>query len=144
MVHDFYHPVTAHVRSDESMIGKLHNCTHSLTFTAPFSVGHGSGSSLALDQWDSELQWVWVGLGDRTLHHTPGAHQHSSKPWDGAWKLILVSLCCFFCPQMPHRCSLLLPVLRLQTCIQYMPLTKREEGMENTEKKYLLMEINTF
>lgn len=90
-----YHPVTTHVCPDET--GKLHNCTHSLTFIAPFLVGHGSGPSVALDQWDTELQWVWVGLGDRTLPHTPGAHQHSSKPWDGAWKLILVSLCCSFC-----------------------------------------------
>lgn len=98
-----YHPVTTHVCLDETGIGKLHNCTHSLTFTAPFSVGHGSGPSLGLDQWDGELQWVWVGLGDRTLPHTPGAHQHSSKPWDGAWKLILVSLCCSFSLFL-HKC----------------------------------------
>lgn len=44
-----------------------------------------------------------MGLGDRTLPHTPGAHQHSSKPWDGAWKLMLLSLCFFF--SLPrHKC----------------------------------------
>lgn len=32
--------------------------------------------------------------GDRTLPHTPGSHQHSSKPRD-AWKLRLVFLCFF-------------------------------------------------
>lgn len=110
---------------DESGIGKLRNCSHSLTFTAPFSVGHGSGPSLGLNQWDGELQWVWVGLGDRTLPHTPGAHQHSSKPWDGAWKLILVSLCCSFSPQMPHRCSLSASHARGSNSYIYVPLTKR-------------------
>lgn len=61
-------------------------------------------------------RWASVGMGDRTLPHTPGSHQHSSKPWDGAWKGILVSLCFSFSllSQMPHRCWLLLPMCRLK------------------------------
>ena len=138
-----YHPVTTHVCPDENGIGKLHNCSHSLTFTALFSVGHGSGPSVALDQWDGALQWVWVGLGDRTLPHTPGAHQHSSKPWDGAWKLILVSLCCSFSFSL-HKC-----LTDAHSCFQCSgftflcsPLTESERRARYT--KYLLMEINTF
>lgn len=94
--------------STHSGIGKLHNCTTHLTFIAPLSPGHFSGLTLPpQDQWDAEFECFFQEEpGDRTLPHTPGSHQHSSKPRD-AWKLQLVFLCFFL---SKHASQMLVPV----------------------------------
>lgn len=135
-----YHPVTFHVYPDESGIGELHNCLYSLIFTALFwPVGHGSGPSLDLDQWNGEFQWVWVGLGDRTLPHTPGAHQHSSKPWDGAWKLILLSL--HKCLADAHFC---LPCSGFECVYSIFREQSEREEWKRGKRNTFWMEINMF
>lgn len=51
---------------------------------------------------------MWVELSDRTLPHEPGAYQHSSKPWDGTWK---VGLLLSFSLSISNASQMLIPVL---------------------------------